>query len=993
MATLFENESVLPGVITEILPSYSEEYDTSLFGTTESILIIGTAFNGPVGRVVPVYSPTHAKYVFGDSFDSATRKEASLIAEIQDAWDRGNRTIYAIRVSGKDMYKDYDLAVETDLKLRVSAYFPSNINKDCFFVYDAAQVEGQVGKIKIYKPASKATISEKMRGAVDSTDTILVNEIDLDAYSITKNHKLSDVITLFNDNLLNNGLRLSIVNKEGADVTNTDKNAHAISVGAMFPGIYTICRNANDDKVVATTEIEYVNNDKTKLYEGFEGLVWKKLVLNTDVTASVPVYATKNKELADRLAPVGIIADENYEWVKVLGSLNKVFLKDSVDYEEVELDRFDLYKRLGSGYAKTAKIKEIEKNGKKFFKVIETPLGDENRVIGIVDGVYSMLENYGTDYRVLGCATAEDKITSRLPKKEEFKISNPNTISLTDDQGETVLFAKAKVDEKDFNAAVNYEISIVQDETLDRQQIMKNLETSVKYKKLPVITTMYTEHNFADGQFVLLQRGFDAVETVSETDTEGKKTTKATKATEVTYKLVMWSNQTKCFQSIPNNFWIKDEAGNVKNKFAMSDVQGGQTVLVPLAVELTNDSHVIRKETIVSNLEQKYVILEGKVTNVVKVANGYLQPVATLKSILELEQDEDYTIPFIDVVTSSVSSENRSKSIVRIVSNKLEWNTYNDLIQDLNENEELANLFTFSPADPMLVAEDTAQVIKGAGLDRGEATYDTNKYIPYITSDNFARQLAQHAMYTSLKNYPTHAVIGCQKLNGVTLNAISERVDAILNLNLDLYAKKSNGNNMLDKDNMPYHIGRCLSLTFIQYGVTTGNGYTYISNGASGYAATLSLLPAGRSSTNYPISLPSLAYELSNYQLGKLTKQGIVVCKNSDTGIVIADGVTQAPIDSPFVRYATTKVLNITSKVLTESLKPFIGLQDNLTNRNSLETAIKSSFNKLLDNLIRAYDYKVVTDAQAENLGVIKVDYKIVPTNEIREIRNRIEVK
>ena len=254
MATLFENELVLPGVITEILPSYSDEYDTSLFGTTESMVIIGTAFNGPVGRAVAVYSPEHAKYIFGDSFDSKTRKEATLVPEIYNAWDRGCRTIYAVRVSGKEMFKDYELAVETKLKLRVSSTFPSNINKDCYFVYDAAQGGSHAGTFKIYKPSSKATINEKKQGVVEGSDYILVNSISLESFSYAKDSKLSDVIALFNENTNNNGLRLAIVNEEGADVTNTDKEAHALSLGAMFPGLYTICRNQNAG--VATTDVE-----------------------------------------------------------------------------------------------------------------------------------------------------------------------------------------------------------------------------------------------------------------------------------------------------------------------------------------------------------------------------------------------------------------------------------------------------------------------------------------------------------------------------------------------------------------------------------------------------------------------------------------------------------------------------------------------------------------------------------------------------------------
>ena len=110
---LFENDLTLPGVVTEIISDYSSGYDTSLFGTTDSVVIVGTAFNGPVGRAVEIYSPEHAKYIFGDSFDPTTRREASLVAEVYDAWERGCRTIYGIRVSGKEIYKDYSFATET----------------------------------------------------------------------------------------------------------------------------------------------------------------------------------------------------------------------------------------------------------------------------------------------------------------------------------------------------------------------------------------------------------------------------------------------------------------------------------------------------------------------------------------------------------------------------------------------------------------------------------------------------------------------------------------------------------------------------------------------------------------------------------------------------------------------------------------------------------------------------------------------------------------
>ena len=38
MATLFENELVLPGVITEIIEDYTEGYDSSLFEIGKSVV-------------------------------------------------------------------------------------------------------------------------------------------------------------------------------------------------------------------------------------------------------------------------------------------------------------------------------------------------------------------------------------------------------------------------------------------------------------------------------------------------------------------------------------------------------------------------------------------------------------------------------------------------------------------------------------------------------------------------------------------------------------------------------------------------------------------------------------------------------------------------------------------------------------------------------------------------------------------------------------------
>ena len=134
------DENSLPGVITDVQPDEELQYDTSLFGTTDPVLVIGTAFNGPVGKVVNIYSPEYGEYVYGKVYNSTSRKEATLMAAVKDIWDRGCRTILGCRISGKDVYKDYELAADTNLKLRVKGLYPSNENKNVYMTFEKNDV-------------------------------------------------------------------------------------------------------------------------------------------------------------------------------------------------------------------------------------------------------------------------------------------------------------------------------------------------------------------------------------------------------------------------------------------------------------------------------------------------------------------------------------------------------------------------------------------------------------------------------------------------------------------------------------------------------------------------------------------------------------------------------------------------------------------------------------------------------------------------------------
>ena len=936
MATtgIFDNDLILPGVITEIIPDYAQDYDTSEFGSTESVTIIGTAFNGPVGKVVPIFSPEHAKYIFGDSFDAKTRREANLVPEIYDAWGRGCRTIYAIRVSGKEIYKDYQFATETKLKLRVSGIFPSNENKDVFLNYAANQSENSdAGVIRIFKPADRANMREKMQGLVLNQSEMLITDIKLAGYGITKDSRLVDVINIVNGAESNNVLRLAIVDENGADVTASSKEAQSLCVGVMFPGVYTIGRDKAAEGVTVKTQVDYVLASKAKPHTNYREAIWKELNVNSDVNTEFPLFA---KAMNDLSALLPTSADINGEWLKAVGMIDKIAIKNKVDYEEVELDEFDLYQRLGSGYAQTAQIVALKgamDSHVRGYKVTVPDSNNVNRVIGIEDGIYSMLENHSTNYTVLASANAETKISGKLPRKDVFKKRKAGTFKLSDSDVQVIEIA-TKINEKDFSDSKAVKIVIKSvEQAIDQAAILKNLDTSIKARRIVGIKSEgeSAAAKYAEGTLVAV-------------DTSLKKVVKGALVSESV-----------------NGYFLADTDDGLK---------------LYNCVEGTLSEHSVREGNAI-------IATNGQYANVYK-ENGtaIYEPISTLAEIANTELDEDYTLCHVEDLATGLT--------VNIFSTEAQWMTFGELVDRLNENEVFAKLFKASALKP---DTEVGSLVQGTGQDKGKTYFDTTMYVPYTTTDNFARHLAQHCVYTSLKTFPTHGIIGCAKLNGVNLSTIADRVNEILALDLDLYAKRPNGNNMLNNNNMPHPIGRAISIPFVQYTVTTGNGYNYVSNGAAGYAGMVSTLDADKSSTNQPISLPTLAFELSNYQLSKLTGKGIVTVKTTTQGTVVTDGVTMAPVDSAYRRLSTTKVINVVDAALREVIEPYIGSQDNLATRNSLQTAITSRLNKLKEKLISYYKFNIISDSSAARLGIIKVQYVVIPYNEIKEVRNTLSVQ
>ena len=989
--SLIDENNGLPGVYTEVISQYSEGFDTTQWGSTEAVVIMGTAFDGPVNRPVKIYSPEHAKYVFGSVYNSKTKQEATLVANIQDAYDRGCRSIYGVRISGKSIFKDYQLAVDTDLKLRVAGQFPSNENKNIYMLFDADTDEI---KINIYKPANKATMKEKASGRVESQDSVIVNTIDLYNGGLTKDDDLVDLINRVNGFQYNNAIVLTIVDKDGNDVTLSSEEVKRLKIGDMFPGIYTIGRSSNVEGVLADTKLELVLEGKP--YDSFEGQMFKRLVRNTNVSKDLPIYS-KEKDLHKL---IGISALDQYSFLQVPGKIDDYFRQDKVDYEEVNLTDFDIYKKLGSGFAINSKLVEKGAHTGKF-KVVEIT-DSKTRKSPINDGVYSMLENLPARYRVLTGVSAGIPIKGKLPSVDKFKFANSVSTSMLGDRITVV----SKTSAKDLTEPKKYTITFEELSAADKGDIeavskgkifsgktieavnvitMDGMKNAIKDKKKfaegsKFLVTGCQEseecnllYSFINGkfvcqhQFVSESRPGDAL-IKDEIIYAGGKFLTATKVV----KLPDDSSQM--------TYAFVDAAPSVfdGNDYAIVTLANGTFVLVKIAVASTTSAPKEGGEAVISS-----TAVNGKI-------------IGTAAEILSDKDNND------DNIYITISSNYNETNEIKIKSEAYDYLTIDDVVDILNADKDFAKLFKISTVsvtsaqDFISDIKDEAGVTLTADMDDKVISYDTNLHIPFRTDDTFERQLAQHCTYTSLKTSPTHGFIGTKILLDRSLDSIESMINNLISMGIDgkLVAKKGNGTDILDKDNMPYQIGRKVSILVGQYKMTIDN-YTFISNMAAGYAGMVSTLPLDQSSTCQAINCPTPMYEFTNYQLGLLTGAGFVTLKRSyaNDNYVITDGVTMAQSGSPYRRLSASRIADAIEDLIRVVCEPYIGKQNNLNNQNSLRTAIKSKLDTIKNTLLESYKFSISTNESQMQLGEIFIDYEVVPIYEIKSISNRITVK
>ena len=598
-------------------------------------------------------------------------------------------------------------------------------------------------------------------------------------------------------------------------------------------------------------------------------------------------------------------------------------------------------------------------------------MDDSNRIVPIVDGAYSVLQDSDIKYRVLTCAFADQKIDSKLPRAINFKKAIAQNLLVLKDY----IKLTSKIEPEDRNEAKKYEFKFVNIE----DPIVDNIEDIYSEEVFPVIGSI---KNIKEIEKATLENG-TLLMLLDQTGANANMLIRMN--VNNTYSILNGASFEDKYYIVNGNLYI-----GVKNK----DPEHGDFVSFS---KVDNVSMAAKnKEYLLGDMNNHVFVY--KILAKADADGSILEPLGDLKSMLS-EEDE----PLIVYVESLDFNTNK----IIIKSNSFNNITLDELVELINENDVLGRLFKAEVTNEgsEFRTDFILEILKDEVSAKGQKytmpadrkiTYDYNMYIPYRTTDNFARQLAQHCTYTELKTAPAHGIIGCERITNLNLSNISNKVNKLLDFNFDLYAKNNLGRNMLDRNNLAYPIGKNISIPFGQTDVSVVNSgdYNYTSECAASYAGMISTLPLDQSSTNQPINLPSLVPFLTQSQLVSLTAKGIVTFKRSFTkGIVVTDGITMAPSDSVFRRLSVSRIMGAVEDNIRHAAEPYIGKQNHAANRNSLYTAIQSRFDKLVGTLIESYEFNMNVDPSKMQFGNIDIDYQIVPIYEIRNVNNTIKIK
>ncbi|MGF0347587.1 hypothetical protein ACQR3P_28515 [Rhodococcus sp. IEGM1300] len=211
---------------------------------------------------------------------------------------------------------------------------------------------------------------------------------------------------------------------------------------------------------------------------------------------------------------------------------------------------------------------------------------------------------------------------------------------------------------------------------------------------------------------------------------------------------------------------------------------------------------------------------------------------------------------------------------------------------------------------------------------------------------------------------------------------------------------EANDDLILDENDELIDIGMYVNKVFgPEVGLAQNRIGNYVAGGAVTYAGLVSTLAEKSAPTNKRIAVNGLRYTLTDPQHNLLLAAGYVAFdrKTSRAGeayYVVKEGVTSALPNSDYKRLSTLRISHREAQVVRYIVEPFIGEPNGLAQRNAMATAIQAGLDQEKElGYVNDFKFDIYASQRDQVLGNGYIDLDIVPAFEMRRINKRVALR
>ncbi len=284
-----------------------------------------------------------------------------------------------------------------------------------------------------------------------------------------------------------------------------------------------------------------------------------------------------------------------------------------------------------------------------------------------------------------------------------------------------------------------------------------------------------------------------------------------------------------------------------------------------------------------------------------------------------------------------------------------------------------------------------------------EITWGDTGETPVKKKGDFHYELCLLCAVLTYRTKMVHGFIDVKPNSNTSLIGVQRHVDHLKTMGNLFYMKDNEGMEIIDSEHNKMDIGWYTSLVVgpdpVMQSDTLG---TYYGSAAIAYAALVASLDPQDSPMNKPLpNVRGMKYKLSNKQMDDLIGKRMVCFRIKNEGSTTAtstpycvDAMTCGGPDCDYVRMNTVSVVTDVVDQIREVADPFIGEPNTIEQRNALSALIAKRLNAIYNaGEVTYYSFEINATVQQVLLGECTISLTLVCPMELRKITTVVSLR